>query len=68
MKNHYDITDPPMKAIGSEYFPLLTDGHDYLCPTCGGYGVALDKGPCKFCDGLQTISLSDPRVVKVQTQ
>ena len=56
-------------AIGSAYGPLLTDGHEYLCPDCGGYGTmptSCDKyegALCEFCDGNGVISLHDLRVL-----
>lgn len=52
-------------ADGSEYRPLQTDGHDVLCPECGGYGhVPSEKGfavTCTFCN-QGYIPLDDNRV------
>jgi len=62
-KGHYDHTRNPMWARGSIYGPLQTDGFDYLCPDCGGYGYICDSNKkCGFCEGNGTISLDDPRL------
>jgi DNA-directed RNA polymerase subunit RPC12/RpoP len=56
---------PGTSAKGSRYKPLLSDGFDYLCPDCGGYGTVPHKGKqveCPFCSGHCTISFEDPRV------
>lgn len=55
-------------AIGSEYGPLLTDGTEYLCPDCGGWGhvngTALVPGDkCEYCEGFGTLPLNDARIV-----
>lgn len=65
MKGHYRVASPEVLAAGSQFGPLQTDGHNYLCPDCGGYGtVPPDRTKCPFCDGKQTIPLDDERVKK----
>ena len=52
-----------MYAKGSKCGPLQSDGYDYLCPDCGGYGYIADKNSkCDFCSGFGTIKLNDERV------
>lgn len=63
MRHEYRMTSPSKWAAGSKYGPLQTDGTDYLCPDCGGYGKALDGGKCGFCKGKETIPLDDKRIV-----
>lgn len=55
---------PNTYARGSKY-ALLTDGHTYLCPECGGYGSIFHGDVnklCGFCDGRGTIELTDARI------
>ncbi|MBT8449109.1 MAG: hypothetical protein KJO69_05440 [Gammaproteobacteria bacterium] len=49
------------KAVGSKY-GLQTNGKDYLCPECGGYGQLYGVKTCKYCKGKGVIALDDPRV------
>ena len=61
----------PTKKIakGSKYGNLQSDGHNYLCPDCGGYGFLLDTdSKCSFCNGNGTIALDDDRVSDVPTE
>jgi hypothetical protein len=50
-------------SSGTQYGPLLTDGHKYLCPECGGYGLIYREHLCKYCKGVGEIELTDPRVL-----
>jgi DnaJ-class molecular chaperone len=60
MKNHYKLTDD--KYINeSKYGPLQSNGIDYLCPECGGYGF-IDDDRCSICNGSGIIALDDVRV------
>jgi RecJ-like exonuclease len=62
VRGHYRRTDPAMFAKGSKYGPLQSDGFDYLCPDCGGYGYLPNDPECGFCSGVGTIPLDDKRV------
>jgi len=69
MKNSYDTQIPHVFAEGSVYGPLQTDGFDYLCPDCGGYGFILDKNAtCEFCKGEGIIPLNDKRITLTPTE
>ena len=57
----YDATN--VYATGTKYGPLLSNGIDYLCPDCGGYGFTPDADVCSYCDGKKSIPLDDKRVV-----
>jgi DnaJ-class molecular chaperone len=62
--NNYNVAVPNVWAKGSKYGRLQTDGFNYLCPECGGYGtVPPDQTKCDFCDGKETIPLDDKRIV-----
>lgn len=50
-------------STGTEYGPLLTDTHAYLCPDCGGHGLIFHKDTCAYCGGEGEISLDDARVL-----
>jgi DnaJ-class molecular chaperone len=54
-------TQSGMWAEGSTYGPLQSNGIDYLCPQCGGYGKCSGQD-CEFCNGVGTIALNDPRI------
>ena len=63
MKNHYKLTDDKY-LNGSKYGPLQSDGVDYLCPECGGYGFVGDyryRYRCRICKGDGIIALDDVR-------
>jgi hypothetical protein len=62
MKNEFRTIGPKMWAKGSSYGPLLTDGYNYLCPECGGYGYLPTEKKCSFCNGEKVIPLDDKRV------
>jgi DnaJ-class molecular chaperone len=66
MKNEFRIIDPKMQAKGSVFSPLQTDGHNYLCPECGGYGYVPKNPSCAFCDGSGLLELTDTRVTKIK--
>jgi DnaJ-class molecular chaperone len=51
-----------MMAEGSTYSPLLSNGKEYLCPDCGGYGLIYGVLKCNFCDGAGVIALDDKRL------
>ena len=64
MKHQYIVANPNVWANGSKYGRLLTDGYNYLCPECGGYGtVPPNRTRCAFCDGNQTLPMDDERIV-----
>lgn len=49
------------RAKGSAY-GLLSDGYDWLCPECGGYGKIGVKKKCRYCKGKGTFPLNDKRI------
>ncbi len=48
----------------SEYPNLQTDGHEFLCPDCGGYGWA-EGQHCNRCYGDGTLPMDYPGIVLV---
>ena len=67
MRGYYSPTEK--NAKGSKYGNLQSDGCDYLCPDCGGYGYLLDiDSKCSFCNGKGTIELDDERVSDETTE
>lgn len=62
-KGHF-LLITSVRAKGTEYGPLLTDGYAYLCPDCGGYGTIHHKKKCLYCKGIGEIPLNDPRVIR----
>jgi hypothetical protein len=59
----YHENTPPKYALGSNYGPLQTDGTDYLCPECGGYGwTQCGNVCCAFCGGSGILDMADSRI------
>ena len=44
-------------AIGTKHGPLQSDGCDYLCPDCGGYGFVSGRMTTWFVSGRMMTSL-----------
>ena len=66
-KGSYEPAIPYVWATGSKYGSLQTDGFDYLCPDCGGYGYNCNIDPkCGFCKGIGVITLTDSRIVNTK--
>ena len=63
-KTMYQPAKPRVWAEGSEYGPLQTNGIDYLCPECGGYGYTPNEKTCSFCKGEEVIPLDDNRITE----
>jgi hypothetical protein len=54
------VLNPPIPGCDNH---LQTDGFDYLCPQCGGYGTVLEgKMTCPCCMRKRIIRRYDPRV------
>lgn len=60
---HNFLINSGVYAKGTEYGPLLTDGHAYLCPDCGGHGTVPGGKKCAYCKGVGEIALTDARVI-----
>lgn len=54
-------------STGTEFGPLLTDGHMYLCPDCGGHGLIYNTYLCAYCRGAGEIKMTDERVLPANT-
>ena len=59
MRGYYEPSDKSF----NRHTMLQTDGYDYLCPECGGYGYihSIDDR-CMFCSGMGVIALNDSRI------
>ncbi len=62
MSGGYQVSSPPKWAVEVRYWPLLTDGDDYMCPKCSGCGHLPDFSACPFCKREGTLTLDDKRV------
>ena len=59
-KGQYKPVDKWVRASNTR---LQSDGFDYLCPLCGGYGWVDLNRKCEYCNGRGNIPLDDSRVL-----
>jgi hypothetical protein len=67
-KGRFVTVIPHRFARGATYcgVPLQSDGQEFLCPDCGGYGYVADDncGTCPYCVGTGALPLHDQRVTE----
>jgi DnaJ-class molecular chaperone len=62
--DHYSSTDTHILKNSKYGDHLQTNGKDFICPECGGYGV-VGNVKCLYCKSTGFIQKNDERLIRV---